>query len=108
LYNLLIVYLGGYPLPGTLSYGLSGDWAMGFLIEVAYLLGLLLPILGYYRITRDHKRSAGILLIVAGVLMLLTIIGGPILIAAGALALSSHPEKVVPPHVAESILPVNR
>jgi len=81
---------------------------MGFLIEVAYLLGLLLPILGYYRITRDHKRSAGILLIVAGVLMLSTIIGGPLLLAAAALALSSHPEKVVPPHVAESILPVNR
>ena len=107
------LFLGGYAL-GTISWmaGLppepGGNWVPGFLFEIALLLGFLLSCLGYYRITRDHKRSAGILLIVAGVLMLPTIIGGPLLIAAAALALSSHPEEVVPPHVAESILPVNR
>lgn len=110
IYNLS---LGGYALGTTsLMVGLQpnpgGNWVPGFLFGIAYSLGFLLSCLGYYRITRDHKRLAGILLFVAGVLMLPTIIGGPLLIAAAALALSSHPEKVVPPHVAESILPVNR
>lgn len=111
-YNTVIgaLTLNG-PSPFALLFGAGNPvtWALDYLVLVALLAGfVLLPVVAYYRVTGAHRRSAGILLIVAGVLMLSTIIGGPLLIAAAALALSSHPEKVVPPHVAESILPVNR
>jgi hypothetical protein len=90
---------------------------MFFLMGVAVLAGsLLLPCIAYYRITRAHKRSAGIFLISGGVILTATapffsvamVIGGVLFLAAGGFALVSRPEAEAPIHVAESILPVNR
>lgn len=119
-YNVLIGLRFG--TNGPLLFVLySAPW--GALTAMALLLiwiaelaaSVLLPCVGYYRITRAHRRSAGVLLLGAGgilfglsVVILSTVIGGVLYFAAGALAFSSHPGEVAPVHVAESILPVNR
>lgn len=119
-YNVLIGLRFGIngPLPFVPPLG---PWdpltaMMIFLIGVTELASsLLLPCVAYYRITRAHRRSAGVLLLVGGgilfalsVVILSTVVSGALYFAAGALAFSSHPGEVAPVHVAESILPVNR
>jgi hypothetical protein len=95
------------PLTATLlSVMAIGVWACA----------LLLPCVTYYRITRAHKQSAGILLIVGGAVLtatapffsILTVISGVLFLAAGTLALVSQPGEETPIHTAESILPLNR
>lgn len=87
--------------PFALLFGAANPltWTMDLLIGVALLAGsLLLPCVAYCRITRAHKRSAGILLIVGGVILtavaivtFAAAIGGVLFLAAGALALISRP-----------------
>jgi hypothetical protein len=76
---------------------------------VTFVFGLILPIVGYVKVKPESKGTAAALLIVSGVISLIFsgIIGGILLIIAGALAASwkPFPEEGYPPVPTKSLGP---
>ncbi|MFX1509991.1 MAG: hypothetical protein ACFFBR_06765 [Promethearchaeota archaeon] len=64
-----------------------------FLTMIWFVVGIVLPIIAYSDIPKGNRGSAGALLIISGIISLIFIflIGGILLIVAGALVASSGP-----------------
>ncbi|MFX1564941.1 MAG: hypothetical protein ACFFCH_03005 [Promethearchaeota archaeon] len=69
-----------------------------FLTIIWFFIGIIFPIIAYNDIPKGNRGSAGALLIISGIISLIFIflIGGILLIVAGALVASSNPAPSVP------------
>jgi hypothetical protein len=71
-----------------------------FLTMIWFIVGIVLPIIAYNDIPKGNRGPAGALLIISGIISLIFIflIGGILLIVAGALVASSGPAPSAPRH----------
>ena len=70
-----------------------------FLTLIWFVIGIILPMMGYHEIPKGNRGAAGALLIITGIISLLFIffIAGVLLLVAGVLAASWNPYHTSPP-----------